>query len=69
LLIRYESDAAFRIVQTSRSEEYPEGDFHLAWTRLKNNKFEPITKSNLIEVKENSPEANFKTKELMLKTR
>jgi len=50
LLISCDSDAVFGIVQTSRSEEHPEGDAHLAWTRL-TNKFEPKTKANLIKIK------------------
>ena len=50
LIINCEADVAFGIIQTSRSEEHPEGDAHLAWTRLIN-KYEPTTKSNMMKMK------------------
>jgi len=63
LLISCESDAAFGIVHTSRSEGHPEGDACLAWTKLRN-KYEPTTKSNLIKVKKEFTQSKLESVEI-----
>ena len=50
LLIACEENVCFGIVNSSRSEQLPEGDARLAWSNLVS-KFEPNTKANLIQMK------------------
>jgi gag-polypeptide of LTR copia-type len=50
LLISCECHVCLGLVQTSRSEEMPEGDARLAWMNLVS-KLAPVTKSNLIKTK------------------
>jgi gag-polypeptide of LTR copia-type len=50
LLISCECDVCLGLVNTSRSEELPEGDAHLAWTNSES-KFFPVTKFSLIKTK------------------
>jgi hypothetical protein len=50
LLISCECDVCLGLVNISRSEEMPEGDAHIAWTKLVE-KFAPTTKYNLIKTK------------------
>ena len=50
LLISCEDNLCFELVNSSRSEQLPEGDAHLAWSNLMS-KFEPKTKANLIQMK------------------
>jgi hypothetical protein len=47
LLISCEDNLCFELVHSSRSEQLPEGDAHVAWSNLMSN-FEPKTKANLI---------------------
>jgi hypothetical protein len=50
LLIACEDNLCFEMVYSSRSEQLPEGDAHMAWSNLMS-KFEPKTKANLIQMK------------------
>jgi hypothetical protein len=50
LCISCECNVCLSLVNTSRSEELPEGNAYLAWTNLVT-KFAPVTKFNLVKTK------------------
>jgi hypothetical protein len=58
LLISCKCDVCLGLVNTSRSEELPEGDACIAWTILVN-KFAPTTKFNLIKTKKEFVESKL----------
>jgi hypothetical protein len=51
VLIACEFDTCFGIINSSRSEQMPDGDARLAWINL-TSKFEPKTKASLIQLKD-----------------